>query len=215
SPARRTARASGSTPTGRVRPTGRWIPGAPAAATSTSPPNQERTRCRPPTRRTPRPASSPSRTGTTRPTSSVSTRTSVPPATAGRAGRAPPHGLEPPPGAPPPGLTSRTGAWLDDAPAPAAYRRGGRTSGVGTGRGGVGGRGAGKPATGLGRVMAYQDPFRARVRRDGVLAAAPVSVGFVLVTLVVSTAWLDPAAGRRAAAACWAWQGSGLAPRAP
>src|SRR4029453_7292135 len=143
SPARRTARASGSTPTGRVRPSGRWIPGAPAAATSTSPPNQERTRCRPPTRRTPRPASSPSRTGTTRPTSSVSTRTSVPPATADPAGRPLHPRVEPAPGASTPGLTRRTGAWLDDAPGPAAYRRGGGTAGGGAGRGGGGGGEAG------------------------------------------------------------------------
>ena len=37
----------------------RWTHGAPAAATSTSPPNQDRTRCRPPTHPTPTPACSP------------------------------------------------------------------------------------------------------------------------------------------------------------
>jgi len=54
-------------------------PGAPAAPTSTSPPNPAPTSCRPPTRPTHTPASSRSKTGTIRPTSSTSTRTSAPP----------------------------------------------------------------------------------------------------------------------------------------
>ena len=50
-----TARASRSMPAGRVRPIGPWTRGAPAAATSTSPPNQARTRCSPRTHPTPTP----------------------------------------------------------------------------------------------------------------------------------------------------------------
>jgi hypothetical protein len=62
----------------------------------------------------------------------------------------------------------------------------------------------------LGRVMAYQRPFRARVARNGLLAVAPVSVAYVLVTLVVSALWRDPGAGHRLAAACCAWQAADL-----
>jgi hypothetical protein len=62
----------------------------------------------------------------------------------------------------------------------------------------------------LGRVMAYQRPFRARVVRDGLLAIAPVSVAYVLVTLVVSALWRDPGAGHRLVAACCAWRAADL-----
>ena len=75
SPVRLTARASTSTSTGPGPPTRRWTHGAPAA-TSTSPPNQDRTRSRPPTHLIPTPAWSMSRTDTTRPTCSGSTKTS-------------------------------------------------------------------------------------------------------------------------------------------
>jgi hypothetical protein len=63
----------------------------------------------------------------------------------------------------------------------------------------------------LGRVMAYQRPFRVRVARDGLLAVAPVSATYVLVTLVVSGLWRDPGAGRRALSACCAWRAADLA----
>jgi hypothetical protein len=66
-------------------------------------------------------------------------------------------------------------------------------------------------ATILGRVMAYQRPFRARVAREGLLAVAPVSVAYVLVTLVVSALWRDPGAGYRVVAACCAWRATDLA----
>jgi hypothetical protein len=65
-------------------------------------------------------------------------------------------------------------------------------------------------AAGLGRVMAYQRPFRQRVADDGLVAVAPASVGYALLTLVVSDLWLGPAAGHRAVAACCAWR-AGLA----
>jgi hypothetical protein len=66
-------------------------------------------------------------------------------------------------------------------------------------------------ATILGRVMAYQCPFRARVAREGLLAVAPLSVAYVLVTLVVSALWRDPGAGHRLVAACCAWRAADLA----
>ena len=59
SPVRPTARASKSTSAGPAPPTRPWTHGAPAGATSTSPPNQDRTRCRPPTPLTPTPVWSP------------------------------------------------------------------------------------------------------------------------------------------------------------
>jgi hypothetical protein len=62
----------------------------------------------------------------------------------------------------------------------------------------------------LGRVMAYQRPLRSRVRRDGLLRTAPVSVAFVLTTLVVSAAWRHLGVLHRAAAACCAWQATDL-----
>jgi hypothetical protein len=66
-------------------------------------------------------------------------------------------------------------------------------------------------ATILGRVMAYQRPFRARVAREGLLAVAPVSVAYALVTLVVSALWRDPGAGYRLVATCCAWRAADLA----
>jgi len=63
----------------------------------------------------------------------------------------------------------------------------------------------------LGWVMAYQRPFRVRVARDGLLAVAPVSVTYVLVTLVVSVLWRNPGAARRAVSACCAWRAADLA----
>jgi hypothetical protein len=66
------------------------------------------------------------------------------------------------------------------------------------------------PVTGRSAVLAYRRPFAAQVARDGVLAVAPVSVTYVLVTLVVSALWRDPAAGHRAVAACCAWRAAAL-----
>jgi hypothetical protein len=62
----------------------------------------------------------------------------------------------------------------------------------------------------LGRAVAYRRPFRARVARSGLLAAAPVSVAFLLLTLAVSALWRDQAAGHRAVAACCAWRAADL-----
>jgi hypothetical protein len=66
----------------------------------------------------------------------------------------------------------------------------------------------------LGWVMAYQRAFRARVARDGLLAVAPASLVFVLVTLAVSSVWRGPPAGHRAVAACCAWRATTLTHRA-
>jgi hypothetical protein len=63
----------------------------------------------------------------------------------------------------------------------------------------------------LGRVMDYQRPFRVRVARDGLLAVAPVSVAYALVTLVVSVLWRDQGAAHRAVRACFAWRAADLA----
>jgi hypothetical protein len=65
-------------------------------------------------------------------------------------------------------------------------------------------------ATILGRVMAYQRPFRARVAREGLVAVAPFSVAYLLVSLVVSALWRDPGAGHRLVAACCAWRAADL-----
>jgi len=64
--------------------------------------------------------------------------------------------------------------------------------------------------TTLGWVMAYQRPFRARVTRGGLLAAAPVSVCFLLATAAVSALWRDPGLGHLAVATCCAWQATDL-----
>ena len=84
SPGHPIARGSPSTSDGRARPTRPWTRGPPAVHTSTSLPNPGRTKCRRPTRPTPMPAWSRSRTGTTRPTCSSSIRTSAPPAIVGQ-----------------------------------------------------------------------------------------------------------------------------------
>jgi hypothetical protein len=68
----------------------------------------------------------------------------------------------------------------------------------------------GRMVAGLGWVMAYQRPFRRRVAGDGLVAVAPVSVGYALVTLVVSALWREPTAGHRAVAACCAWRAADL-----
>ncbi len=59
-------------------------------------------------------------------------------------------------------------------------------------------------------ATAYQRAFRARVASDGLVAAAPASLAFVLVALVVSAVWRDPGAGHRAVAACCAWRATTL-----
>jgi len=63
---------------------------------------------------------------------------------------------------------------------------------------------------GLAWAMAYQRAFRAQVARDGLVAVAPASLVFVLVTLVVSAIWREPEAGHRAVAACCAWRATTL-----
>jgi hypothetical protein len=63
---------------------------------------------------------------------------------------------------------------------------------------------------GLDWLMAYQRPFRQQVARDGLLAVAPVSAVFALLTLVVSSLWRDRAA-HAAVAACCAWRAADLA----
>jgi hypothetical protein len=63
----------------------------------------------------------------------------------------------------------------------------------------------------LSRVLAYQRPFRRRVAGEGLVAVAPVSVAYVLATLVVSSLWRDPGAGHRLVAACCAWRAPDLA----
>jgi hypothetical protein len=63
---------------------------------------------------------------------------------------------------------------------------------------------------GLGRVMAYQRPFRIRVAGEGLVRVAPCSVAYAMVTLVVSSLWRDPGAGHRAVAACCAWRAADL-----
>jgi hypothetical protein len=68
--------------------------------------------------------------------------------------------------------------------------------------------------TALGRVTAYQRPFLASVAGVGLPAAAPASVSFLLVSLVVSALWLDPGGGHRLVAACCAWRATDL-PRGP
>jgi hypothetical protein len=77
--------------------------------------------------------------------------------------------------------------------------------------GGPGGPTIGRMTAGLGRLMAYQRAFRARVASDGLVAVAPVSVAYALITLVVSALWRQPGAGHRAVAACCAWRAADLA----
>jgi hypothetical protein len=62
----------------------------------------------------------------------------------------------------------------------------------------------------LHRALAYQRPFRDRVDRVGLAAAAPVSLGFLTASLLVSALWQDPAGGRRLVAACCAWRAADL-----
>ena len=58
----------------------------------------------------------------------------------------------------------------------------------------------------LGRVLAYQRPFRRQVATDGLVAVAPLSAAYALVTLVVSSLWRDPGAGHRVVVDCCAWR---------
>ena len=62
----------------------------------------------------------------------------------------------------------------------------------------------------LGWTMAYQRAFRARVAQDGLLAVAPASLAFVLVTLAVSDLWRDPGGGHQVVRACCAWRATSL-----
>jgi hypothetical protein len=63
---------------------------------------------------------------------------------------------------------------------------------------------------GLAWAMAYQRAFRARVAGEGLLAVAPASLAFTLVTLVVSAVWREPGAEHRVVAACCAWRATTL-----
>ena len=63
----------------------------------------------------------------------------------------------------------------------------------------------------LDMLMAYRQPFRARVARRGLLAAAPASVAYAALTLVVSAAWRVPGPAHRTVAACCAWHAADLA----
>ena len=49
----------------------------------------------------------------------------------------------------------------------------------------------------LGRVLAYQRPFRRRVATDGLVVVAPLSAAYALVTLVVLVAAPRRLEGRR------------------
>jgi hypothetical protein len=60
------------------------------------------------------------------------------------------------------------------------------------------------------RVVAYQRPFRDRVARVGLLAAAPVSVAFLTASLLVSALWRGRASEHRLVAACCAWRAADL-----
>ena len=62
----------------------------------------------------------------------------------------------------------------------------------------------------LGRVLAYQRPFRRRVASQGLVAVAPLSVAYALVPRVVRALWNDPGAGRRVVADCCAWRAADL-----
>jgi hypothetical protein len=64
--------------------------------------------------------------------------------------------------------------------------------------------------TAVGRVVAYQRPFLASIADVGLLATAPASVSFLLVTLLVSALWRDPAGGHQLVAACCAWRATDL-----
>jgi hypothetical protein len=66
----------------------------------------------------------------------------------------------------------------------------------------------------LGRVLAYQRPFRASIASVGLLATAPASLSFLLASLVVSALWLDQGGGHQLVAACCAWRATDL-PRGP
>jgi len=68
--------------------------------------------------------------------------------------------------------------------------------------------------TTVGRLMAYQRPFRASVASVGLVATAPASVSFLFATLVVSALWHDPPGAHLAVAACCAWRVTDL-PRGP
>jgi hypothetical protein len=76
--------------------------------------------------------------------------------------------------------------------------------------GGPGGPTIGRMAAGVSRLMAYQRPFRLRVASDGLIAVAPVSVAYALITMVVSALWRQPGAGHQAVAACCAWRAADL-----
>ena len=67
-----------------------------------------------------------------------------------------------------------------------------------------------EPAGRLGRVLAYRRPFRERVGRVGLLAAAPASLAFLAASLLVSAVWLVRPGGHQLVAACCAWRAADL-----
>jgi membrane associated rhomboid family serine protease len=67
------------------------------------------------------------------------------------------------------------------------------------------------PAGRLGRLLAYRRPFRDRVDRVGLATAAPVSLAFLTVSLVVSSLWRAARPGEhRLVSACCAWRAADL-----
>jgi hypothetical protein len=77
--------------------------------------------------------------------------------------------------------------------------------------GGPGGPWIGRTTAGLGRLLAYQRPFRLQVASHGLVAVAPASVAYALATLVVSVLWRQPGVGHRAVDAWCAWRAADLA----
>jgi hypothetical protein len=60
------------------------------------------------------------------------------------------------------------------------------------------------------RALAYRRPFRDRVARVGLIAAAPASVAFLTASLLVSALWRGRAGEHRLVAACCAWRAADL-----
>jgi hypothetical protein len=62
----------------------------------------------------------------------------------------------------------------------------------------------------LRRALAYRRPFRQRVDRVGLVAAAPLSHAFMAASLLVGGLWHDRPGGRRLVTACCAWRAADL-----
>jgi hypothetical protein len=69
----------------------------------------------------------------------------------------------------------------------------------------------GRLTAGLGRLLAYQQPFRRRVASHHLATVAPVSVAYALLTLGVSALWSQPGPGHQAVAAGCGWRAPDLA----